>query len=85
MRFELAPGLDCEGGYRLAKTEAPIVTCDVGVLRFADAATVEGLARLALDARRMGCQLWIAHASTELCELIVFMGLDDVLAEVDGA
>lgn len=80
MSFALAPGLDCEGGGRLADSEAPIVICDVGALSFADAAMVEGLARLALDARRLGCQLRIEHASRELCELIAFMGLEDVLA-----
>ena len=70
----------------MADTEAPIVICDAGVMRFADAATVEGLARLALDARRLGCQLRIEHASRELCELIAFMGLQDVLtAERDRA
>lgn len=80
MSFELASGLDCTGGGRLAGTEAPIVICDLCALRFADAATVEGLARLALDARRLGCRLRIEHASRELCELIALLGLDDVLA-----
>jgi ABC-type transporter Mla MlaB component len=84
MSFQLAPGLDCEGGGRLADTETPIVICDVGALRAADAATVEGLARLALGARRLGCVLRIEHASPELCALIAFMGLEDVLAAGEG-
>ncbi len=66
-------------------TEAPIVICDAGALCWADAATVEGLARLALDARRLGCGLRVEHASRELCELIAFMGLDDVLDATQDA
>ena len=45
----------------------------------ADAAVVDALARVALVARRHGCQLWLCDAAPELRELIEFMGLSDVL------
>lgn len=44
-----------------------------------DAVTVEGLARLALIARRSGCSLRLLGASRELLDLIALMGLEDVL------
>ena len=44
-----------------------------------DAAAVDALARLQLAARRLGLELRLRHASTELQELIAFVGLRDVL------
>jgi ABC-type transporter Mla MlaB component len=46
-----------------------------------DAVTVDALARLQLAARRHGCQVRLRGASGELCELVAFMGLRDVLPE----
>jgi ABC-type transporter Mla MlaB component len=46
-----------------------------------DAVTVDALARLQLAARRHGCQVRLRGASEELCELVAFMGLRDVLPE----
>ena len=43
--------------------------------------TVDALARLQLAARRHGCQVRLRHASTELLELVAFMGLSDVLPD----
>jgi hypothetical protein len=45
----------------------------------ADAGVVDALARVALVARRHGCELWLCDATPELRELIDFMGLGDVL------
>jgi ABC-type transporter Mla MlaB component len=45
----------------------------------AEVATVNALARLALAARRQGCQLLLCGASEELRALIAFMGLAEVL------
>jgi anti-anti-sigma regulatory factor len=45
----------------------------------AEAATVDALARLQLAARRAGGQIRLCDAPAELRELIVFMGLRDVL------
>ena len=58
---------------------ADVVVCDVAGVA-ADAVAVDALARLQLAARRHGCRIRLVHASAELCDLIFFMGLDDVLA-----
>ncbi len=74
------PGL-CERVCGLLEDSgADIAFCDVrGVA--ADAVTVEALARLQLAARRHGCQVRLRHASSELRELLAFMGLRDVLPD----
>jgi ABC-type transporter Mla MlaB component len=54
------------------------VVCDVQRCR-ADCVTVEALCRLQLAARRQGCTLALRHASTELLDLVAFMGLEEVL------
>jgi ABC-type transporter Mla MlaB component len=46
-----------------------------------DAVTVDALARLQLAARRHGCRVRLQNASSELRELLAFMGLRDVLPE----
>src|SRR4051794_9497654 len=63
----------------LMRTRAPaVVLCRVdGVVH--DAVTVDALARLQLAARRHGCQIRLTGASPELCDLIAFMGLRDVI------
>lgn len=48
-----------------------------------DAAAVDRLARIALVARRHGCQLWLTGCSPELRELIAFMGLEEALPRAD--
>jgi anti-anti-sigma regulatory factor len=55
------------------------VVCDLGALDDPDADTVDALARLQLTARRLGRQIRLRHASRELKELLVLMGLCDVL------
>jgi hypothetical protein len=55
------------------------IVCDLhGVA--ADCVTVDALARIHLAARRAGVELDVRHASRELKELLVFTGLDGVLA-----
>jgi ABC-type transporter Mla MlaB component len=49
--------------------------CDV----VPDAVTVDALARLQLAARRCGCTVRLRGASPELCALVEFMGLADVV------
>ena len=44
-----------------------------------DVVTVDALARLQLAARRAGRQLRLQHASDDLCDLIMFCGLSEVL------
>jgi ABC-type transporter Mla MlaB component len=64
----------------LATSEADVALCNVSGVR-ADAVTVDALARLQLAARRHGCQVRLRNASTDLLELLAFMGLSDVLPD----
>ena len=57
---------------------AGVVGCDVQGVE-ADAVTVDALARLQLAARRQGCRIHLRNASSDLLELVAFMGLGDVL------
>ena len=61
-----------------AGPRAEVAVCDVAGI-VADAVAVDALARLQLAARRHGCRIRLEHTSAELRDLIVFMGLDDVL------
>ena len=62
----------------LERTGASVALCDVAGVA-ADAATVDALARLQLAARRHSCLIRLCSASSELRELVAFMGLRDVL------
>ena len=59
------------------------LTCDVRALP-ADAGAVDALARLQLAARRVGIELRLCHASRDLCCLIRFTGLEEVLRVEPG-
>ena len=54
------------------------LVCDVGALA-PDAVTIDALARLQLTARRLGREVRLRHASSELQELLAFVGLREVL------
>jgi hypothetical protein len=54
------------------------IICDVGA-NAADVHTIDALARLQLAARRLGMEVTLRHASSELQELLAFAGLCDVL------
>ena len=74
------PGL-CERVCRLlAESGAGTALCDVRGVDV-DAVTVDALARLQLAAMRHGCQVRLSNASSELHELVAFMGLGDVLPD----
>jgi ABC-type transporter Mla MlaB component len=62
------------------KREREVLRCEVAGVA-ADAAALDTLARLALLARRNGCELRIRGASRELRALIALAGLSDVLRE----
>jgi len=62
----------------LDRTGADIALCDVTEIE-SDAVSVDALARLQLTARRRGCQARVRGASSELLDLLAFMGLRDVL------
>jgi hypothetical protein len=59
-------------------TPAKTIVCDVGAVA-SSAATIDALARIQLNARRLGLELRLRHASSELEELIDFAGLTEVL------
>jgi hypothetical protein len=56
-------------------TEVP---CDVRCLA-ATAATVDALARIQLEALRLGCRIRLQNAAPELLDLIALIGLEQVL------
>ena len=60
-----------------------VVRCDVAGVE-PDAVTIDALCRLQLGARRLGCRVHLSNASPDLCDLIAFMGLTDVLPERSG-
>lgn len=64
----------------LAESRAPELVCEVQAVE-PDAVTVDALARLQLAAHSRGCRIRLRNPSSELCELVEFMGLSDVLAE----
>jgi uncharacterized ferritin-like protein (DUF455 family) len=57
---------------------AKTIVCDVGAVA-STAGTLDALARIQLNARRLGLDLRLRHASSELEELIAFAGLAEVL------
>ena len=73
------PGLCARVCALLRESAAALVLCEVASVQ-PDAVTVDALARLHLAARRSGCRIRLHNASSELLELVAFMGLDDVLA-----
>jgi ABC-type transporter Mla MlaB component len=62
------------------RRDADVALCDVSSVE-PDAVTIDALARLQLAAGRHGCRVRLRHASSELQELVAFMGLRDVLPE----
>jgi hypothetical protein len=62
----------------MTASRASTIVCDVGSVT-PNVAAVDALARLQLNARRLGLELHLRHASNELTELIAFAGLDEVL------
>jgi ABC-type transporter Mla MlaB component len=74
------PGLCARVCALLESGAAGDVLCDVAGVE-PDAVTVDALARLQLAARRRGCRVRLRRASSELLELVAFMGLANVLPE----
>jgi ABC-type transporter Mla MlaB component len=74
---------DLPGLYRrtcalLQAGRAEILRCEVAGL-VADTVAVDALARLALAARRRGCEVRLCGASAELRSLVDLVGLAEVL------
>jgi hypothetical protein len=60
------------------------IVCDLRSV-VPDGTALDALARLHLNARRLGLELLLRNASNELLELIAFAGLDEVLrVELEG-
>jgi len=74
------PGLCDRVCALLSASGAEEARCDVSRVDV-DAVTVDALARLQLAARRHGCRVRLRNASSELLELVSFMGLGDVLPD----
>ena len=72
------PGLCDQVCALLDWTGADIALCDVSEIE-PDAVSVDALARVQLAALRHGCRARLRGASSELLELLAFMGLGDVL------
>jgi ABC-type transporter Mla MlaB component len=70
----------CEG-VRLAmdRSRADLVLCDLGRLTDADLGTVDALARLQLTGRRLGCRVDVRNAPPGLRELLLLVGLGQVV------
>jgi hypothetical protein len=66
----------------MAATRSTIV-CDVGAVK-PDVHTIDALARLELAARRLGLEVLLRHASSDLQALIAFAGLREVLRVEPG-
>lgn len=64
---------------RMEGSAAEVIACDVGALVDPDALTVDAVARLTLTARRNGSHIRLLHVSSRLRELLVFVGLGDVV------
>jgi ABC-type transporter Mla MlaB component len=74
------PGL-CERVCSLLELSgADVAVCDVHGVE-PDAVTADALARLELAAVRRGCHVRLRNASTDLLDLLLFMGLSDVLPD----
>jgi ABC-type transporter Mla MlaB component len=74
------PGLCKRVCALLERSGADVALCDVRGVD-PDGVTIDALARLQLAARRHGCQVRLRNASSELLELVAFMGLRDVLPD----
>jgi ABC-type transporter Mla MlaB component len=72
------PALSARFRAALSANAGGAVVCDVQRCP-ADCVTVEALCRLQLAARRQGCTVALRHASSELLDLVAFMGLEEVL------
>ena len=62
----------------MAELDPSTLVCDLGAVA-PSLGAIDALARLQLNARRLGLELDLRHASNELSDLIAFAGLDEVL------
>jgi len=74
------PGLCSRVCTLFAAGRPGVALCDVYTVD-PDAVTVDALARLQLAAKRRGYEVRLRNASSELRELVAFMGLENVLLD----
>jgi ABC-type transporter Mla MlaB component len=74
------PGLCDRVCALLWRSGATVAFCDVRGVD-PDVVTADALMRLQLAARQRDCQVRLRHMSSELRELLTFMGLRDVVPE----
>jgi ABC-type transporter Mla MlaB component len=74
-----APSLCARLRAALQQGSTQAVECDVTGLHPVDLGTIDALARLTLTARRLGSQVRLQDASTELRDLLALVGLADVV------
>jgi hypothetical protein len=67
----------------MSAIRGPVILCEVTGFGSPDLGTVGALARLSLEARRLGFELRVAGAPRGLRELIAFAGLDELLSAVE--
>lgn len=67
----------CSRVAQLAQLGTDVVVCDLGEVEKPDAALVDLIARIALTARRSGCQVRIANASPAVDGFLRLSGLCD--------
>jgi ABC-type transporter Mla MlaB component len=72
------PGLYRRACAALEECRGGLLICDVGEVA-ADAVAIEALARLALGARRHGCQVELQGSTAPLDALIELVGLRETL------
>jgi ABC-type transporter Mla MlaB component len=65
----------------LRRGDAEVAAWPLPVCDRADVGIVDQLARLQLEAKRLGCSIRLRNVCAELVELIEFAGLDDVIVE----
>ena len=63
----------------LVAGDVDLIVCDVGEVTDPDVSTVDALARLQLTVRRLGREVRLRHASSDLRRLAELLGLCDVL------
>ena len=63
----------------MVSDDATRFACDLRALTRLDAATLDGLARLQLAARRGGRDLRLRHVSDEMHSLLALLGMCDVV------
>ena len=67
----------------MTESHPSTIVCDVSTVA-PEVAAVDALARIQLNACRLGLEIRLRHASGALLELITFAGLDEVLRVEPG-